>query len=89
MWPKRCRSFYDRLAQILSKMSKVDINTGTFVVQEDDLVVHTVTFDAFLSHSGTFLSHLAFLYHDISRSSDSYAQKRIKERSFIYIYFQW
>ena len=41
-------------------MSKVDINTGTFVVQEDDLVVHTVTFDAFLSHLGTFLSHLAF-----------------------------
>ena len=88
MWPKKCRSFCDRLAQILSKMSKVDINTGTFVVQEDDLVVHTVTFDAFLSHSGTFLSHLAFLYHDISRSSDSYAQKRIKERSFIHIYFQ-
>ena len=28
-------------------MSKVDINTGTFTVQEDDLVVHTVTFDAF------------------------------------------
>ena len=67
-------------------MSKVDINTGTFVVQEDDLVVHTVTFDAFLSHLGTFLSHLAFLYHDISRSSDSYAQKRIKERSFIHRY---
>ena len=60
-------------------MSKVDINTGTFVVQEDDLVVHTVTFDAFLSHSGTFLSHLAFLYHNISRSSDSMLKKELKK----------
>ena len=60
-------------------MSKVDINTGTFVVQEDDLVVHNVTFDAFLSHLGTFLSHLAFLYHDISRSSDSYFKKELKK----------
>ena len=60
-------------------MSKVDINTGTFVVQEDDLVVHTVTFDAFLSHLGNFLSHLAFLYHDISRSSILMLKKELKE----------
>ena len=60
-------------------MSKVDINTGTFVVQEDDLVVHTVTFDA-------FLSHLALFYHDKS-CSDSQAQERINERSLRYVLF--